>query len=342
MTEIDNPHDKFFKKVFSGRETAAEFLQNYLPSDMVRLLDLESLEYTKDSFVDKHLKEYFSDLLFRAYFKDGSPGYVYILFEHKSYQEPLTAFHILRYMVKIWDLLLKDKEKPGFPVIIPLVLYHGETAWRAGLNFRDLFDYPEEIESVIPDFQYLLWDASGYSDEEIKGRAILRVALLLLKYIFREDLRDRFPEILGLLRGLSERRTGLDYIEVILRYIISAAPKDNINYEDIKAAVDESLPHIGGEIMPTIADSLIEQGVQQGVQQGMQKGMQQGMQQGILQNAREAVIDILEVRFEVVPQSILKRLNEISDPSILKILHRKVVKVKSLDEFGRIIDLTMK
>ena len=94
--------------------------------------------------------------------------------------------------------------------------------------------------------------------------------------------------------------------------------------------------------MPTIADSLIEQGVQQGVQQGMQKGMQQGMQQGILQNAREAVIDILEVRFEVVPQSILKRLNEISDPSILKILHRKVVKVKSLDEFGRIIDLTMK
>ena len=334
MVEITDPHDKFFKEVFADRETAGDFLENYLPSDMVRLLDLESLEYTKDSFVDKHLKEYFSDLLLKVYLKDGYPAYVYILFEHKSYQEPLTAFHVLRYMVKIWELWLKKKEELGFPVIIPLVLYHGETGWRAGLNFRDLFDYPEEIVSVIPDFQYLLWDATRYSDEEIKGKTILRVALLLLKYIFREDLRDRLPGILGLLRTLSQKRTGLEYMEAILRYIVSAAPKDNINYEDLKAAVDESLPHIGGEIMPTIADSLIEQGMQQGIQQGIQQGM--------VNKAREAVVDNLEVRFEVVPQSILKRLNDISDPSILKILHRKAVKVKSLDEFGQVIDLIMK
>lgn len=79
MTEITKPHDKFFKEVFTRRDTAEEFLQNYLPGDVVRLLDLASLEYTKDSFVDKHLKEHFSDLFFKAYFKDGSPGYVYIL-----------------------------------------------------------------------------------------------------------------------------------------------------------------------------------------------------------------------------------------------------------------------
>jgi len=131
MTEIINPHEKFFKEVFMRREPAEAFPRHYLPENVVELLDLDSLEYTKDSFVNGHPKEYFSDLLFVTYFKDGSPGYVYILFEHKSYQERSIAFHILRYMVKIWEKM----DGPRFPVIIPLVLYHGETRWRVGMNY---------------------------------------------------------------------------------------------------------------------------------------------------------------------------------------------------------------
>ncbi len=90
--------------------------------------------------------------------------------------------------------------------------------------------------------------------------------------------------------------------------------------------MEEVFPIIGGEIMPTLAEKWIEQ----------------GMQQGILQSAREAVIDILELRFEVVPEAIVNRLNEIYDPSILKIFRRKAVKVSSLEEFEQIIDLMMK
>ena len=133
------------------------------------------------------------------------------------------------------------------------------------MNFRDLFDSSEEFAPFIPDFQYLLWDASRYSDEEIKGEVVLRVALLILKYIFREDLRENFPEMLSLLRNLSEKRTGIEYIETILKYIINAAPAENINREDLRAAVDKILPHIGGKIMPTIADLLREEGIQQGI-----------------------------------------------------------------------------
>jgi len=206
---------------------------------------------------------------------------VYILFEHKSYHEPLTAFHILRYMVKIWEMLLRKREGLALPVIIPLVLYHGEKSWKSGLNFRDLFDCSDDMVSFIPDFEYLFWSAAGYSDEEIKGNATLRVALLLMKYIFREDLRNRLPGILGLLKDLSEKRTGMEYIEAILRYIVNAAPGDNVSYQDIKAAVDKALPHIGGEIMPTIADSFVEQGIQQGIQQGKREGVLEAIELGL-------------------------------------------------------------
>jgi len=56
-------------------DTVQQFIRQYLPSDVVGLLDLDTLEYTKDSFIDKQLKEYFSDLLLKIYLKDGSRGY---------------------------------------------------------------------------------------------------------------------------------------------------------------------------------------------------------------------------------------------------------------------------
>ena len=45
--------------------------------------------------------------------------------------------------------------------------------------------------------------------------------------------------------------------------------------------------------------------------------------------------------FETIPQSILKILDEISDPSILGLLHRKALKAKSLEDFRQIVDLMM-
>jgi len=65
MAEISNPHDKFFKEVFSRREVAVDFLRNYLPEEVFSCLDEESIHLRKDSFVDKELRAYFSDLLYQ-------------------------------------------------------------------------------------------------------------------------------------------------------------------------------------------------------------------------------------------------------------------------------------
>jgi len=42
MSEITNPHDKFFKQVFTRMETVEEFIRHYLPPDVVDLLDLDT------------------------------------------------------------------------------------------------------------------------------------------------------------------------------------------------------------------------------------------------------------------------------------------------------------
>ena len=61
-----NPHDRFFKELFARQENARDLLQLYLPPDLVALLDLSSLEITRDSFIDPNLQSHFSALLYKG------------------------------------------------------------------------------------------------------------------------------------------------------------------------------------------------------------------------------------------------------------------------------------
>ncbi|MDK2906876.1 MAG: hypothetical protein PWQ66_837, partial [Petrotoga sp.] len=40
MSELNNPHDAFFKKHFGNKKIAQNFLENYLPSEITKVLDL--------------------------------------------------------------------------------------------------------------------------------------------------------------------------------------------------------------------------------------------------------------------------------------------------------------
>ena len=56
MPEITNPHDRFFKEVFARKEVTADFLRNYLLADVLACVDENSINLTRDSFVDNELK----------------------------------------------------------------------------------------------------------------------------------------------------------------------------------------------------------------------------------------------------------------------------------------------
>ncbi len=70
-------------------------------------------------------------------------------------------------------------------------------------------------------------------------------------------------------------------------------------------------------------------------------GIQQGIRQGVLQNARKAVVDILEVHFGNAPQNMVQRIHAMEDLTLLKVLHRKAATVPSLEEFEATLDPTL-
>jgi hypothetical protein len=63
-----------------------------------------------------------------------------------------------------------------------------------------------------------------------------------------------------------------------------------------------------------------------------------GIEKGILQKAREDIIEVLSVRFEAVPQTLIEVIETITDPAVLKWLHRQAITIESTAEFKKILD----
>lgn len=46
--KIENPHDKYFKETLGNVEVAKDFLNNYLPPDIMKIVDADTLYPEKD------------------------------------------------------------------------------------------------------------------------------------------------------------------------------------------------------------------------------------------------------------------------------------------------------
>jgi len=315
MPELANPHDKFFKEALTQPDAAREFLRYYLPAEVATLLDLSNLRLVKDSFVDETLQEHFSDLLYEVRLLDGRDAYVYVLFEHKSYADPLVAFQVLRYMVRVWDYGLRQRGQL-WP-ILPVVVYHGAARWPVAVDFHALFDLPEAVKPFVPDYRYWLCDLTAYSDAELQGAVALRVALLTLKHILREDVHERLPDVLALWRILAQQKTGLGYLEAILRYLVTGTDKltERELWETLAAVAPE-----GEELMSTIAQHWIEVGEQRGERKGLLDGITLG----------------LELRWGAEGLRLLPEIGRIEDVYLLRAIHEGLKRVSTPEELRRI------
>ena len=293
--ELRNPHDRFFKELWSRIAVGQDFLRAYLPADLTALLDLDTLELTKDSFADNSLRTHYSDLLYQVKRQDGGDGFVYLLLEHKRTPERLTAFQLLRYVVRIWERVLAQVPgKISLPPIIPVVVYHGDTPWPHGQTLQAALTFPEALARHTPDFRYVLCDLTGLAETEIRGAVLLRVGLLLMKHISDPRLGERLPEVFGLLRELGDQRTVLSALETLLRYLAAAA--ETVSEEDLHRALGAALSEPEDTLMATLA------------QQWLEQGREQGQEEGRLEGEYRLLTKQLENRFGTLPKPIDERL----------------------------------
>ena len=271
-------HDEVVKDFLSENETAKSFFQEYLPAEIASNLDFNTLQICKDSFLNKKLAKYFSDILYRV--DSNNTGiFIYLLIDHKSREDRFMGFQFLKYMLRIWELYLKqNKSAETLPVVIPIVIYHGTRKWEVNTRFISLFNVPDNMKAYVPDFTYNLYDISHAADEEIKGAVLLRILFMTLKYIFTPELRHKLREdIFPLFLELRDKEKGTEYLEVLLKYLTASAR--NLAVDELNETVTQLFDE-GGDFMATIAQEWIVQGKKEGKKEGRKEGRKEGINVG--------------------------------------------------------------
>ncbi|MFB6260696.1 MAG: Rpn family recombination-promoting nuclease/putative transposase, partial [Thiohalorhabdaceae bacterium] len=302
MSEPGNPHDHFFKALLGEPGRARDFVRRYLPEEVTRELLVDELRPCDSAFVDRKLASHHTDLLYRAPLHSGDEAYIYFLFEHKSQPERWLVLDLLRYVLRIWEAE-REAENPAYlPPIFPLVLYHGRKPWGAPRRLREVIAGPAHLQASMPELSYALMDLGTYEDAELRGAVELRVGLLALKHIFRPELRERLPGILGLMQELDRQSTGLAYLETVLRYFATGAP--DLEERGLREAVSRALPHSEEDLMGTIAEQWEARGKAEG--------------------KAEDVLTVLRTRFGAVKESEAEWLRQQSAERLDRFLERAV------------------
>lgn len=268
--QLPTPHNNFFHYAFSHASAVRSLLETHLPARVTSILDLSTLELQKDSFIDTRLRESHSDLLYSV--QTVRPGgvprdaLVYILLEHKSQSEELTCFQLLRYIVRIWE----QRQRNGQPLcpVVPLVIYHGHTAWSAPRSVEELMDVPDELLECSVRFSFPVLDLGQVPDESLATDPFLQSILNLLKYGRRRELADRLERILRGLLESSATTFQREHLDAIVVYIM--ATSEVLPMEILTMTVQKIFPT---QIEPgSIADQLLKRGREEGLEQGREEG----------------------------------------------------------------------
>ena len=271
---IDDVHDKFFKDSFARKPLVEGFIQELFPAELSQKIDLASLEFSNSSYTDEKLEEHFADIVYRCNYANNKTLRVALLFEHKSYQEKYPHFQLIRYLLNAWEQDIKENKEPT--ITIPIVIYHGKSRWK----YQSLTQYFKGIDAdlirFLPNFDYLLFDISQFSDGQIMGfkNKFLSLSFLLLKnsriksYLL--NIANPFVELIKSIETMGD----MSYIRAVFLYALST--NENLTQEKIMA-IFRSISAQTNELTMSIAEKIKTEGKEEATIQFVKGLLKLGM-----------------------------------------------------------------
>ncbi|XTZ39667.1 Rpn family recombination-promoting nuclease/putative transposase [Salmonella enterica] len=263
------PHDAVFRKLLSHKETARDFLEIHLPPHLLSFCDLNTLHLESGSFVEKDLRNCYSDVLYSLKTTSGN-SYIYTLIEHQSSPDKNMAFRLMRYAIAAMQRHL-DKGYRDLPLVIPLLFYHGRvTPYPWSLRWLDAFHQPQQAESLYTGAFHLI-DITCKPDEEIMQHRRIAMLELLQKHVRQRDMLEFQQQLVSL---LALGYTSNEQLKTLMSYLLQAGnTADPAAFLFTLASRTGDHQHKG--VLMNIAQYLRDEGMAQGLSQGREEGIQQ-------------------------------------------------------------------
>ena len=97
------PHDRIFKKIFSEKSVVIDYLNNFLPPELLAKLKVNEIRLESQSYLGDKLDEYYADLVYSCPYGKDREIVVSLLFEHKSSIPAFPHFQLLRYLMEAYE-----------------------------------------------------------------------------------------------------------------------------------------------------------------------------------------------------------------------------------------------
>jgi hypothetical protein len=254
----------------------------------------------------------FTDKLFRVWLLDGVEVWILIHVEVQSQVDREFPKRMYRYNYRLFD-------RYDCPVISLAVLGDERINWRPSFYGYELGGCRVSLE--FPIVKLLDYEAQWQELEQSNNPfSVLVMAHLKTKattgnFLAREQWKWQ------LVRGLYERGYTRDRLIQLFRLIdwMMVLP------EDLQNQFEDQLEHYQEERkMPVLSRMEL-------------RGLEKGLEKGKLMTARESVIEVLETRFEDVPQNLKEMITQLEGVPRLKQLMKEAITIASLAEFQQLL-----
>lgn len=266
-TTQGKPHDAVFKQFLTHIDTARDFLDIHLPTELRAICDLNTLQLASGSFVEEDLTSQYSDVLYSLKMQDEE-GYLHILLEHQSSPDKKMAFRLMRYAIAVMQRHIESGHKQ-LPLVIPILFYQGKLSpYPYSLCWLDMFPSSAQAKRLYSE-PFPLVDITVIPDDEIMQHRRIAILELLQKHIRHRDLMELRERLVTLLQM---EYTTESQILTLLHYMLHSGytEQPKIFYNELASRTPQ------GEVMMTLGEWFEDQGIQKGIQKGIQEGMQQG------------------------------------------------------------------
>ena len=295
------PHDNSYKNLFSHSRMVEDLLKGFVLEEWVQKLDFSTLKRVNSSYVSDDLRDRTDDIVWKVRWGDDWL-YVYILLEFQSTVDRWMAVRIMTYIGLLYQDLIKDKQFTAgkmLPPVLPIVLYNGDSEWKAATNIDDLIhSIPGGLAKYQPNLRYLLLSEREYADRDLKELNNLVAALFRLEN--SKNAKQLHEVVIQLLQWLSSpQQDTLRRAFTVWFSRVLFPTRMNIDEQPAIEELDE-------------VKNMLANRVKEWEQDSWDRGIQKGLQKGQV----KVLLNLLEIKFGELPKSLRNTCNQASEEQL--------------------------